>query len=241
MIIEALLEKNTHLLPRCRYEGNKLLVHVPETPPDGVEENKWMDIANFNKRTSAIMSKSALELSKEESRFRYFVCCLTLYSKLALGRNEIALRNLILQHDRYALSFEVVFSVIKAEALPQLIRAQYTALVMRLYIDRDPVAYCPTIQYTRRFCVANKQPDKGLSKIQKLTTSVGSIQALYSGITSIKKREEGAASGSVEASAMKSSVGRASQVETAPRASAENFSQVAAFVLSEIPKLGGAT
>ena len=94
------------------------------------------------------MTKPLNDLSDEERQFKYFVRCTQLYHKLARGRNQRVLE-LLVRDPQFALSFDVVYSVMKAENLPNLTRALYTNLMCSLYIDRAPAAYVPQVKYTR--------------------------------------------------------------------------------------------
>ena len=161
MVCESLLEKNSHLLPRCRLQrtsddrGNTLFVHIPQvgSTENHISEDQWMNLSSFNEMSSAIMFKNPMELTKKEMMFKYFVQCITLFHDLALGRNLTALSYLIRDHTFLALSFQEVFDVMKAEAIPKLIRAHYTSVMLRFFIDREPLHLKPRIYSTRKLAL----------------------------------------------------------------------------------------
>ena len=112
-----------------------------------------MDVSKFNSTTSNIMLKNQMDLTPDEVDFRFFIRCITLYHDLALGRNITALSCLISKHKFLGLSFQEVFDVMKSEAVPRLVRAHYTTIMLYFFIDRDPQHNQPVVYYTRKLAL----------------------------------------------------------------------------------------
>jgi hypothetical protein len=94
------------------------------------------------------MNATLLDLNEEQKIFRYMVRCTSLFGRLALGRNQNALKLLICNPD-LCLDYESIFNVMSEESLPYIIRASYTTLMARLFLDRDPQTQTPSIMRTR--------------------------------------------------------------------------------------------
>lgn len=160
MVTSVLLEGDTSLLPKFRVEqkqetGITLLVSKPGNA------DSWMNVADFHRPnfknpknhksedySSWIMTTALSDLDDEQKFFRYIVRCTNLYGRLALGRNQKALKLLICNSD-LCLDYKTILSVMKEESLPHVIRARYTTLMARLYVDRDPQTQVPSIMRTR--------------------------------------------------------------------------------------------
>jgi hypothetical protein len=97
---------------------------------------------------SWIMNATLLDLNEEQKIFRYMVRCTSLFGRLALGRNQNALKLLICNPD-LCLDYESILNVMSEESLPYIIRASYTTLMARLFLDRDPQTQTPSIMRTR--------------------------------------------------------------------------------------------
>ena len=156
-ICTTILQDSANHLPLCRWDDaeNTLLVHVPEDTwmealegvsrePSciSVSDREYLDVVQFNDEESC-------EEAGTRGRFRYFASCTELYHALAHGRNQLALSCLVQGRNHFVLAFEDVFNVMKTQELPALIRAHYTKLMMRLWVDRDPMIHTPRIRLTR--------------------------------------------------------------------------------------------
>ena len=56
---------------------------------------------------------------------------------------------LLLDNPRLSFKFEDIFSVMRNEYLPPLVRARFTTLMLHLYVDREPQTSNPQVLYTR--------------------------------------------------------------------------------------------
>lgn len=146
-ITELLLRQNDQHLPQIKltYDGNQretihILVHEKqESHPE------WVDVSQFKQQierrgklrdlAGEIMSRPFDSLQPAEKKFRYFVRCTNLFGKLALGRNQLALRSLLFS-EKLRLTYDDILRVMKMETLPLLVRARYTTLMRILYVDR---------------------------------------------------------------------------------------------------------
>ena len=146
-ITELLLRQNDQHLPQIKltYDGNQretihLLVHEKqESHPE------WVDVSQFKQQierrgklrdlAGEIMNRPFDSLQPAEKKFRYFVRCTNLFGKLALGRNQLALRSLLFS-EKLKLTYDDILRVMKMETLPLLVRARYTTLMRILYVDR---------------------------------------------------------------------------------------------------------
>ena len=106
MVTSELLEGDNSLLPKFRVEkqGTGITLWVSQSSNAGT----WKNVADFhhsnfrNPKTgksedysSWIMSSALHDLNAEQKFFRYIVRCINLYGRLALGRNQKALKLLI--------------------------------------------------------------------------------------------------------------------------------------------------
>ena len=162
-ITQSLLIENKHHLPQFKIDGGTLLLSIKHKDGDilsetGDEWRGWTDISKFKRQVerggkwrdyaSEIMSKSFESLQPQEKKFRYFVRCTNLFGKLALGRNQNALRALLF-NETLSLSYAEVLTIMRMECLPLLVRARFTTLMRHLYVDRDPNIQKPYVLYTR--------------------------------------------------------------------------------------------
>jgi len=159
MVTFELLEEHMSLLPQLRLEPNQKGVMRVLFRVEG-QTTEFLNLANF-KRPDFVNSKgrkedyagwimnSALsELDLTQRSFRYLIRCTNLYGRLALGRNQKALK-LLICNPSLCLDYSTILSVMKEESLPYLFRARYTTLMARLFVDRDPQTQIPTIVNTR--------------------------------------------------------------------------------------------
>ena len=145
-ITELLLQKNhTHLpLIKLDHDGNRetLYILVHEKHDSNPE---WVDVSQFKQQierrgklrdlAGEIMARPFGSLRAVEKKFRYFVRCTNMFGKLALGRNQLALRGLLF-NENLKLTYDNILRVMKMESLPLLVRARYTTLMRILYVDR---------------------------------------------------------------------------------------------------------
>ena len=163
MVMHAIFEENSFadkssVLPRMR---------VSKKQNGGVnvcamiEGERWMDLSDFrrldfvNPKTKKqedyagwIMTAALYELNAEQKMFRYMIRCTNLYGRLALGRNQNALRLLICNPD-LGLEYDSILSIMQEETLPYLFRARHVTLMSRLFVERDPQTIVPFIVNTR--------------------------------------------------------------------------------------------
>ena len=168
MVLESLVKINPHMLPRCQIEvkargGLNFTINIPGTVTEQGEP-LWLNLADFKKDVHVhgctqdyagwILNAPLGDLDAEQKVIRYFICCSNLYGRLALGRNQEALRQ-ILSNKNLALSYDSILEVLQENSLPHLIRARYWTLMERLFIDRDPQVPTPPINLTRvwRNCI----------------------------------------------------------------------------------------
>ena len=121
-------------------------------------EPLWLNIADFKQAVQIrgrmqdyagwILNAPLGDLNAEQKVVRYFIRCLNMYGRLALGRNQNSLRQL-LSNKNLALSYDSIMRILKEKSLPYLIRARYWTLMERLFIDRDPQVPSPAINLTR--------------------------------------------------------------------------------------------
>jgi len=165
LITDLLLIQKKHHLPKFKIVGSTLHISIDERAhsevgADNCGWSEWLDISSFKEqvqrageskwrdKASEVMSKPFASLQPREKQFRYFVRCTNLFGKLVLGRNQTALRAL-LYNDTMSLSYHNVLQIMRMESLPLLVRARFTTLMQRLYVDRDPNVQKPFILYTR--------------------------------------------------------------------------------------------
>jgi len=158
------LGQNPEVLPsiKLHYEGvpssmagDQSLQRISAVVQIGDER---LNLASFNQTRQKggkewdyagwILHSELSDLSKSEKALRYFIRCLNLFARLALGRNQDALRMLICNAS-LALSYNEIMLVLKETSVPQLIRARYLVLMARLYVDRDPQISTPMLTSTR--------------------------------------------------------------------------------------------
>ena len=169
MVLESLFKINPHLLPCCQMEvkaggGLNFIINIQGTVTEQGEP-LWLNLADFKKDVQVrgrtqdyagwILNAPLGDLNAEQKALRYFIRCSNLYGRLALGRNQEALRQILFNKD-LALSYDSILEVLQENALPHLIRARYWTLMERLFIDRDPQVPTPPINLTRvwRNCIA---------------------------------------------------------------------------------------
>lgn len=167
-ITELLLINNKHHLPQLRIENGTLHMLILDKGDNQLKAD-WMDVSTFKKQMERagkwrdyafeIMSKPFASLQPQEKKFRYFVRCTNLFGKLALGRNQMALRSLLFNETLH-LSYGNILCMMKSESLPLLVRARFTTLMQILYVDRNPNYERPFIVYTRAWSKYHK--DDGL-------------------------------------------------------------------------------
>jgi hypothetical protein len=175
LVCEQLLALNNLFLPTCKVEAKqtrrRLGIHLPGTYDKQTGSEFWIDIGVFcgpaiyrNGQAfdvaSLIMSMPTSVLNEQQKLFRYFIRCISLYGKLALGRNQTAL-GLLLKNPRFSLLYDDIYQTISNENLPPLVRAKYFTLMLRLYVDRDPQSSRPQVLYTRKWSevIPEKDPD----------------------------------------------------------------------------------
>ena len=145
-ITELLLQKNDQHLPQIKLDndGNRETLYIlVREKHDGNPE--WVDVSQFKQQierrgklrdlAGEIMARPFGSLRAVEKKFRYFVRCTNMFGKLALGRNQLALRGLLF-NENLKLSYDNILRVMKMESLPLLVRARYTTLMRILYVDR---------------------------------------------------------------------------------------------------------
>ena len=156
-----------HILPQIDVLSGKLRVFLAglhDADPADIacgytEKEPWLDIARFKQKVSsqhgksrdlasAIMSKPFDSLKSDERKFRYFIRCLNLFAKLALGRNHPVLR-ILLTTRWLGLTYTSIKLVMTANSLPLIVRSSFTRLMQHLFVDRHPRIELPGIQYTR--------------------------------------------------------------------------------------------
>ena len=158
-ITELLLIQNNHLLPEIRFVGETIHILLNEKHQT-LEE--WVDVSQFKRQieragkfrdlAGEIMNRPFTSLLPHEKKFRYFIRCTNLFGKLAMGRNQMALRALLF-NPKLQLSYLNILRVMQMHSLPLLVRARYTSLMRHLFVDRDPNYQRPYILYTRAWSV----------------------------------------------------------------------------------------
>ena len=175
MVTHALLDENSVVLPAMQ---------VSKRSDGGIRvkamvagEGTWMDLSEFkdpafiNPKTKKqedyagwIMNSALFELNEKQKIFRYMIRCTNLYGRLALGRNQTALR-LLTGNSNLSLDYESILCIIKEESLPYLLRARYMTLMSRIFVERDPQTHVPSIVKTRVWSkVVPEQSDLNLSE-----------------------------------------------------------------------------
>jgi len=153
-ITDLLLVKNERYLPQLKLDDGILWVLLD----DDHETPEWLNVCSFKKQVERagkirdlageIMTKPYAELERAEKTFGYFVRCSNLFGKLALGRNQKALRKLLL-NEKLGLSYSNILQIMSMKTLPLLVRACFTSLMNVLWVDRAPNFQRPFILYTR--------------------------------------------------------------------------------------------
>ena len=163
MLCETFFEKNPELLPMCKLDrtgtGVRLGIHIPGTKDENGD--LWIDVASFSDSTkppggelasrdlaSWILTAPYSDLEDKQKLLRYFVRCTNLFGRLVLGRNQTALRFLLL-NEGLCFKYEDIMAVLGEPTIPALVRARFTTLMLRLYVDRDPQSSQPQVLYTR--------------------------------------------------------------------------------------------
>ncbi|KAJ1488618.1 hypothetical protein T484DRAFT_1782599 [Baffinella frigidus] len=99
---------------------------------------------------SHIMSAELDALDESQRMFRYFIRCCALFSKTSL--------KFLLMHPNLDFQYENILAVIKEDVIPTVTRARFTQLMIRLYLDRDPQASSPQLQYARTWYAPTPYP-----------------------------------------------------------------------------------
>ena len=165
MVGTELLEKNSHLLPRCKLEpaGNRirLLVDIPGSNLSALDLKDYKKTVEVRGRTQDyagwVLNAPLNELNPEQKVLRYFIRCSNMYGRLALGRNQHTLR-LLLFNKELCLDYDSLLKIVQESSLPYLVRARFFTLIERLYVDRDPQITSPSVARTRVWskCVAEE-------------------------------------------------------------------------------------
>ena len=173
LVTDALLENNSHLLPKVvikkKDSGAGISMHLAA---NGIKdkttgEELCIDVADFKVQKEVrgklqdycgwILNAPLPELDNSEKLMRYFIRCSNLYARLALGRNQLALR-LLITNPLLSLSYEQIQAVLQEQSLPYLLRARYFNLMCRLFVDRDPQNQVPAIINTRLWSKCQAEP-----------------------------------------------------------------------------------
>ena len=106
---------------------------------------------------SWILNAPLSDLNAEQKVLRYFIRCTNLYGRLAHGRNQLSLKNVI-QNQNLCLTYENIMKIVQEDTIPYLVRARFFSLLERLYVDRDPQTSTPSIVSTRVWskCIPEK-------------------------------------------------------------------------------------
>lgn len=159
MICDYIFADSPEMLPRIKIVPKK--AGVPNTKllvgfVDEKGHQSVFDTATFNDTktvggrdlASHIMSAELDALDESQRMFRYFIRCCALFSKVSFGRNQTSLK-FLLMHPNLDFQYENILAVIKEDVIPTVTRARFTQLMIRLYLDRDPQASSPQLQYAR--------------------------------------------------------------------------------------------
>lgn len=156
-VVDLLLVKNKSLLPVTRIKGAvgggrgaEFEMKIDES------QQEWIDLLHFKERAQmgdrnceladAVLNAPLRNLALPMKYFRFYCRCINLYSKLAKGRNQGALVQL-LSHEEW--SFENLMCFVKESRLPSLLRGRYIDLISSLYVDRDPQSPKAHVAFTR--------------------------------------------------------------------------------------------
>jgi len=157
-LIASALIKSQHILPAIELQQAQSGGVQMKMSLQGSPVKAPLDVAVF-KTTKVvrgrqtdyvgwIMNASLAELTPEERVLRYFVRCTNLYGKLTSGRNQQALK-FVIESPKLKLDYMQILAVMKEKTLPYFVRARYTTLMAKLFVDRDPQTHTPQINYTR--------------------------------------------------------------------------------------------
>jgi hypothetical protein len=142
------IEKNgTGITMWFRHPGGKKWRNAADWHQNSFTNPKTGKIHNED-YASWIMNAALTDLTEEQKIFRYMIRCTSLFGRLTLGRNQRALKLLICNPD-LCLDYESILNVMREESLPYILRASYTTLMARLFLDRDPQTQNPSIMRTR--------------------------------------------------------------------------------------------
>ena len=196
---EQLLALNNLFLPTLKVEAKqnrrRLGIHLPGTYEKKTGSEFWIDIGVFcgpiyrNGQAfdiaSLIMSTTPSKLNEQQKLFRYFIRCISLYGKLALGRNQTAL-GLLLKNPRFSLLYDDIYQIIRNEDLPPLVRAKYFTLMLRLYVDRDPQCSKPQVLYTRKWSEVVPDNDPDFETSEQATAALSPYPECTDGFESLQ-------------------------------------------------------
>jgi hypothetical protein len=173
LICDCLLKANMNLLPICRLQKTnskvELFIHVSGSPgsTEAGGQMSWHCLNDIqDSEFHSIMTDEYFSLTPKQKDIRYFARCQELYSQLTLGRNQKALK-MLLQKAELALGYAEILNFMQEETLPGWIRAQYTKLMLRLYVDRYPQSQKTVIHFTRVWSEVkvNPPPPQVLARI----------------------------------------------------------------------------